>query len=286
VFFVRDPSSPFSYSRLVDSSKLSTQENPDARAVAINPDKPPRPPNEWMSAPRGTRRKAEEAARVIRGRPTEQDEAVGIVTGLCKRNHPNDPLRNRENLLDKQAFSRENVSMRPLPSLLASALGFALLAACASEQEQAPSPSATSYCEESPGSDVYAEAFTQYMAGLSPTPRRFLSAAGTDSALPEPVFEAVQDKGPTYFYPGDEAGRKVVRQKLIDAGPWASLLVVHKGNEKQSDSTVAIRLGGHYVGGKEDGMAAPVKSLIFACDTMPWRFVRSITDSAAVDSTS
>ena len=176
--------------------------------------------------------------------------------------------------------------MRPLPSLLASALGFALLAsACASEQEQTPSPDATSFCEESPGSDVYAEAFTHYMTGLSPTPRRFLSAAGTDSALPEKVFEAVQDKGPTYFYPGDEAGRQVVRQKLTDAGPWATLLVVWRGNEVIDDSTVAVRLAGHYVGREEDGTAAPTKSLVFACDTLPWKFVRSTTDSAAVDST-
>lgn len=176
--------------------------------------------------------------------------------------------------------------MRPLPSLPASALGFALLAAaCASEQEQAPSPDATSFCEESPGSDVYAEAFTNYMAGLSPTPRRFLSAAGTDSALPEKVFEAVQDKGPTYFYPGDEAGRQVVRDKLESAGPWPTLLVVWRGNEIQNDSTVVIHLAGHYVGGDDDGEPAPVKSLTFACDTLPWRFVRSMTDSAAADST-
>ena len=170
--------------------------------------------------------------------------------------------------------------MRTPTSLLASALGVVLLAACASEQEQqAPTPDATSYCEESPGSDVYAEALTHYMAGVMPTPRRFLNAAGTDSALPERVLEAVQDKGPTYFYPGDEAGRQVVLAKLKDAGPWATLLVVWRGNEVQNDSTVVIRLAGHYVGGDEDGQAAPQKSLTFACDTMPWRFVRSSTDS-------
>jgi hypothetical protein len=170
--------------------------------------------------------------------------------------------------------------MRPFSLLSASALGFAVLAAaCASEQEQAPSPDVTSYCEESPGSDVYGVAFTQYMDGLVPTPRRFLSAAGTDSALPEKVFEAVQDKGPTYFYPGEEAGRAVVRQKLRDAGPWATLLVVWRGNEVQNDSTVVIRLAGHYVGGDEDGQPALAKSLQFACDTLPWQFVRSTTDS-------
>lgn len=170
--------------------------------------------------------------------------------------------------------------MRLTSTLSASALGFVVLAAaCASEQEQAPTPDATSFCEESPGSDVYADALTHYLSGLLPTPRRFLSAAGTDSALPERVFEGVQDKGPTYFYPGDEAGRTVVRQKLREAGPWAALLVVWRGNDVQSDSTVVIRLAGHYVGGEEDGQSAPQKSLLFACDTMPWQFVRSTTDS-------
>jgi hypothetical protein len=38
-------------------------------------------------------------------------------------------------------------------------------------------------------------------------------------------------------------------------------------------------LAGHYVGGDEDGQAAPVKALTFACDTLPWQFVRSTTDS-------
>jgi hypothetical protein len=170
--------------------------------------------------------------------------------------------------------------MRPRSSLSVSALGFALLTAgCASEQEQAPTPVATSFCEESPGSDVYTEAVTEYMVGLMPTPRRFLNAAGTDSALPERVLQGVQAKGPTYFYPGDEASRSVVLQKLRDAGPWPTLLLVWRGNTVQNDSTIEIYLAGHYVGGDEDGRPAPIKTLTFACDTMPWKFVRSKTDS-------
>lgn len=159
------------------------------------------------------------------------------------------------------------------------AVALALLAAgCASGADDAPEAAATaSYCSESPGRSIYAEAFDQYMVGLTPTPRRFLSAAGTDSALPGPVFEGVQSKGPAYFYPGDEAGRAQVLSRLQTVGPWPTLLVVHRGDEALSDTTVAIRLAGHYVGGDDDGTAAPEKSLIFACDTMPWRFVRSET---------
>ncbi|HSJ62438.1 MAG TPA: hypothetical protein VK922_00910 [Gemmatimonadaceae bacterium] len=158
------------------------------------------------------------------------------------------------------------------------ALSLALIAAagCAAERQgNATTAETVSYCERTPGTDVYTEAFDQYMNGLTPTPRRFLSAAGTDSALPEAVFEGVQAKGPTYFYPGDEAGRRQVLEKLRSVGSWPTLLVVWRGNQVQSDSTVAVRLGGHYVGGAEDGTAAPVKELLFACDTLPWQFIRS-----------
>lgn len=169
------------------------------------------------------------------------------------------------------------LSMRLHQSLSISALGFALIAAaCASEQgAESAEPARASACEQAPGNGVYAEAFTQYMVGLTPTPRRFLSAAGTDSALPEAVFEGVQAKGPTYFYPGDEAARRVVREKLSSVGDWPTLLVLWRGNEVLSDSMVAIRLAGHYVGGSDDGTAAPTKTMHFACDTIPWQFVRT-----------
>jgi hypothetical protein len=168
-------------------------------------------------------------------------------------------------------------SMRLHQSLSISALGLAVIAgACASEQgAESAQPEQASACDQTPGSGVYAEAFTQYMVGLAPTPRRFLSAAGTDSALPDAVFQGVQAKGPTYFYPGDEAGRRVVLEKLRSVGDWPTLLVLWRGNEVLSDSTVAIRLAGHYVGGSDDGTAAPTKTMHFACDTIPWQFVRT-----------
>ena len=170
--------------------------------------------------------------------------------------------------------------MRP-STLSISALALAVFAAgCASEPDDAPAAETASYCTQTPNSEVYAEAFDQYMVGLAPTPRRFLSAAGTDSALPEPVFKGVQAKGPSYFYPGDEAGRSQVMEKLRSVGDWPTLLVVWRGNEPLTDTTVAIRLAGHYVGGADDGKAAPAKDLEFACDTLPWRFVRS-TEVAA-----
>jgi hypothetical protein len=172
--------------------------------------------------------------------------------------------------------------MRRFSSLPISALALSLfIAACASDEQQQPELSgATSSCEESPHSSVYAEAFDEYMVGLSPTPRRFLNAAGTDSALPEAVFTGIQRKGPAYLYPGDQAQRQAVLDKLSSVGAWPTLLVLWRGNEVVDDTTLAIRLAGHYVGGAEDGKQAPVKAMYFACDTVPWQYVRTAEEPA------
>lgn len=172
--------------------------------------------------------------------------------------------------------------MRRFPSLPISALALPLLAAaCAGDQQQQPEPaSATSFCEESPRTTVYAEAFDEYMVGLSPTPRRFLSASGTDSALPEAVFSGVQRKGPAYLYPGDSAQRQAVLDRLSSVGDWPTLLVLWRGNEVVDDTMIAIRLSGHYVGGSDDGKPSPVKAMYFACDTVPWQHVRTAEEPA------
>lgn len=181
--------------------------------------------------------------------------------------------------LDKVSGSCKNVSMRTLPFLSVWLLALTAVAACSSESARNAGPAPS--CAESPTVDVYAEAFDQYMVGLTPTPRRFLNAAGTDSALADPVFQGVQRKGPGYLYPGDSAGRAAVRSKLESVGNWPTLLVVWRGNETVNDSTIAIRLAGHYVGGAEDGTPAPAKAMHFACDTVPWQFVRTVAEQGA-----
>ncbi len=175
----------------------------------------------------------------------------------------------------------QECGMPRFSSIPISALALSLFTAgCAGEQQQTERSSATSSCEESPGTGVYAEAFDEYMVGLSPTPRRFLNAAGTDSALPDAVFSGIQRKGPAYLYPGDPAQRQAVLDKLSQVGDWPTLLVLWRGNEVVDDSTIAIRLGGHYVGGSDDGKPAPVKSMYFACDTVPWQYVRTAEEPA------
>lgn len=113
---------------------------------------------------------------------------------------------------------------------------------------------------------------------VDPYPQRFLVAAGTDSALPEQGVLALQDKGPTYFFPADTVQRGKVREKLAEVGSFHTLLVSWKGAERTSDTTALVRLGGSYVGAASDGRAAPVRTLRFACDSTGWRY--SSADSA------
>lgn len=112
-------------------------------------------------------------------------------------------------------------------------------------------------------------------AQRDPTPQRFLFAVGTDSALPDPGVVALQDRGPTYMYPANEAQRAVVRARLAQVGPWASLLVSYRG-VRQVDSTHAVvRLGGRFVGGAADGVVAPGRALSFTCESGSWRLTRA-----------
>lgn len=186
------------------------------------------------------------------------------------------PVHSRQSPTVVQEWGMRHQRLLPL---LAFPLA-ALLAACGGGGEAGSSAQASaSSCEGSPDEAVYNTAIDEYIKGLTPTPRRFLNAVGTDSALPDPVFQAVMRRGPSYLYPPDSAGRKVVLDKLGSVGSWSSLLVTWHGMEKH-DSTATIRLGGHYVGGDDDGLAAPRKAIVFQCDTTPWTFSRTADESS------
>lgn len=105
-----------------------------------------------------------------------------------------------------------------------------------------------------------------------PTPQRYLSAAGTDSAVPDDGFKVLQDKGPTYFYSSDAKAQAQIKEKLASVGPYASLLVVYRGKtESDNGNSVTVSLGGHYVGGEHDGKEAPTRQFEVRCDTTGWR---------------
>lgn len=115
-------------------------------------------------------------------------------------------------------------------------------------------------------------AVLEYITTASPRPQRFLSAFGTDSALPDDGFRALQDTGPTYFYNDDPKNQAQVKSKLASAGPYVSMLVVYKGQAESDGGTrVTVTLGGHYVGGEDDGKPADVRQITVRCDSTRWR---------------
>src|SRR5690606_28126374 len=69
-------------------------------------------------------------------------------------------------------------------------------------------------CADPMPDQLLGPAVRAYLDGREPRPLRFLSAAGSDSAMPNAGMLVLQDRGPTYFYPPDSAGRETVRQRL------------------------------------------------------------------------
>ncbi len=124
-------------------------------------------------------------------------------------------------------------------------------------------------------------AVREYITTASPTPQRYLSAAGTDSAVPEDGFKVLQDKGPTYFYGGDSTAQRKIREKLASVGPYASLLVLFKGKTETADGNdVTITLGGQYIGGEHEGKRAAAKTYGVRCDSTRWKVATTTVDSA------
>ena len=162
-------------------------------------------------------------------------------------------------------------------SLAPFALSVVLLGACSGDSEQTDvaagvPPEATSRprCAD-PRTSIVGDAVKNYVKLASPTPMRFLMSFGTDSALPEVGLSALQSLGPTYLFPPDAAQQTKVRAKLAEVGNYATLLVVLHDTRVTSSNAV-IRLGGSYVGGKEDGKRLPSRALNFACDSAGWHF--------------
>lgn len=115
-------------------------------------------------------------------------------------------------------------------------------------------------------------AVRDYIKNASPAPQRFLSAAGTDSAVPEDGFKVLQDKGPSFYYSSDTAAQRKMRAKLEGDGPYASMLVVYHGKRASATGdTVTVTLGGHYVGNATHGTVSPTREIVVACDSSGWK---------------
>jgi len=125
-------------------------------------------------------------------------------------------------------------------------------------------------------------AVRDFIKTATPTPQRYLSAAGTDSAVPDDGFKVLQEKGPTYFYGGDSVAQRKIRDKLESVGPYASLLVLFRGkSEADGGATVTVKLAGQYIGGEHEGKRAPMKTYVVKCDTTHWKIVTSNVEPAS-----
>jgi hypothetical protein len=142
----------------------------------------------------------------------------------------------------------------------------------------AAAPVASACAGVSPSAEYVA--FIEYIKATSPSPQRFLTAAGTDSAAPEDGFRAMQDKGPSYFFAGDDAAKEKLKQKLAAVGPYASLLIVFRGATPSTNGdTINVALGGHFFGGEHDGVKATSRNMIIACTDSAWKAVSSNEDT-------
>lgn len=145
-----------------------------------------------------------------------------------------------------------------------------------SGKEQAASASAAMPSCTNADTTPVSLAVRDFVTKASPAPQRYLSAAGTDSAVPEDGFKVLQDKGPTYYYSSDSVAQRKIREKLADVGPFASMLVVYKGQTATDGGrSVDVRLGGHYVGGELDGKPSTPKRYSIRCDSTGWRIASS-----------
>lgn len=124
-------------------------------------------------------------------------------------------------------------------------------------------------------------AVRDYVSKASPFPQRFLSAAGTDSGLPEEGFKVLQDKGPSFYYSGsDTSAQRKIRAKLETDGPYASLLVLFHGQTEAADGkTVVVRLAGQYIGGKHEGKRSSRATYSLSCDSTMWKIASLTADS-------
>lgn len=161
-----------------------------------------------------------------------------------------------------------------VPALVVAAV--LVLAACSGGESSKTTAGVT--CRQSKDSATW-RAVVAYAKSSNPFAQRFLSAASGDSALPEVGVEALQDRGPTWLFPADSAGRTKVRDRLND-GIANTLLVYWHGTQFEGDTAMTIRLSGRYIGGAKEGTVAGSKVYRFKCPDDRW----VLTDSTEAKS--
>lgn len=134
------------------------------------------------------------------------------------------------------------------------------------------SPRLSSNCAD-PTPALVPAAIDTYLASVLPQPRRFLIAAGTDSALPAAAEGRLQRVGPTFIFPADTTLQRRVLLRLDSiAAPYGdlpTLLVTYRGVQRSNPHRAIVRLGGHFLGGANDGKVAH-RTVQFVCETAGW----------------
>jgi hypothetical protein len=127
-------------------------------------------------------------------------------------------------------------------------------------------------------------AVRDFITAAEPTPQRFLTAATTDSALPRTAEAVVERKGPLFLWLPDAAAQLAMRTKLEGDGPWVNMLVIVRGETVQPDGTVAVRVGGHYIGGEWHGRESPEVHFTIECqagEPAAWRVIEAARSDGA-----
>lgn len=150
----------------------------------------------------------------------------------------------------------------------------ALLLAAACGQSSEATPKAVVLACPAPADAEFGAATGAYLRNITPHPQRFLVATSGDSALPDAGRQALQETGPTFLFPPDPALQARVRAILKAKGAWPTLLVLYHGTRRAGRGSVAIRLGGRFVGGAEDGQGAPSRAVWFQCNNGSWSLER------------
>ena len=163
----------------------------------------------------------------------------------------------------------------PAVRVVAFAVALVLAAACSGGDGKKASSGAA--CRQSADSATW-RAVIAYTKGSNPYPQRFLSAALSDSALPDVGVEALQDRGPTWFFPPDSAGRTKVRNRMDEGITYTTLLVAWHGLTREADTAVVVRLGGRYIGGKFEGTVGRAMAYRFECPDGRWVLTDSTED--------
>ena len=159
---------------------------------------------------------------------------------------------------------------RPLRLRWLVSAALAVVTACA--QEPRDNARFLGACAD-PTSALVPAALDAYVRSVVPKPRRFLIAAGTDSALPGGSESRLQRHGPTYLFPADTGLRRRVLTRLDSIarnyGDMPTLLVTFRGVDRAGEHRAVVRLGGYFLGGTSDGTVAH-RTVGFVCDTARW----------------